>query len=190
MKLSMFDAGRSLNRRSKLALAFVALTAAMTGLAAGANDAATMPGDNIPAGTRVMTPFEIYVLYRDKNWQWTDGSGQMVSTDRRFTARVDGEKGKAWAEGRWMITETGRMCFKADWHTEKGKFPVKTCFSHRIGDGVVYQKREPDGVWYVFRHADGRADDEARKLISISLSTEQKNGELKADAEIPQTPKQ
>ncbi len=190
MKLSMFDAGRSPDRRSKLALAFMALSAAMTGLAAGAANAAAMPGDTIPAGTRVMTPFEIYVLYRDKNWQWTDGSGQMASADRRFTARVDGEKGKAWAEGRWMITTTGRMCFKADWHTEKGKFPVKTCFSHRIGDGVVYQKREPDGVWYVFRHADGRVEDEARKLVSISLASEKKNGELTAAEAALQSPKQ
>ncbi|URQ75901.1 MAG: DUF995 domain-containing protein [Candidatus Ochrobactrum gambitense] len=190
MKLSMFDTGRSFSRRGTMALASLALMAGLTGLAAGTADAATMPGDNTPAGTRVMTPFEIYTLYRDKNWQWADGSGQMQITDRRFTARVDGEKGKAWAEGRWMITKTGLMCLKADWHTDQGKFPVKTCFSHRIGDGVVYQKREPDGVWYVFRHADGRADDEARKLVSISLSTEQKNGELKAEATTPQSPKQ
>jgi len=190
MKPSIFDTGLSSSHRSKSALASLALMAGLMGLAAGTADAATMPGDTTPAGTRVMTPFEIYVLYRDKNWQWPDGTGQMETTDRRFTARVDGEKGKAWAEGRWMITKTGLMCLKADWHTEQGKFPVKTCFSHRIGDGTVYQKREPDGVWYVFRHADGRADDEARKLVSISLSTEQKHGELKADAETPQSPKQ
>ncbi|GAA5540739.1 MULTISPECIES: DUF995 domain-containing protein [Brucella/Ochrobactrum group] len=190
MKLSMFDTGRYFSRRSRLSLTTLALMAGLTGLAAGAAEAATMPGDNIPAGTRVMTPFEIYVLYRDKNWQWADGSGQMVSADRRFTARVDGEKGKAWAEGRWMITKTGRMCFKADWHTEKGKFPAKTCFSHRIGDGAVYQKREPNGVWYVFRHADGRVEDEARKLISISLASEKKNGELTAAEAAQQSPKQ
>ena len=76
MKLSMFDTGRYFSRRSRLSLTTLALMAGLTGLAAGAAEAATMPGDNIPAGTRVMTPFEIYVLYRDKNWQWADGSGK------------------------------------------------------------------------------------------------------------------
>ncbi|MBR7652573.1 DUF995 domain-containing protein [Brucella oryzae] len=133
--------------------------------------AATATADSLPDGARVMTPAELYILYRDKNWQWADGAGRMESRNRRFTARVDGEKGKAWADGRWRITWSGQMCFDAKWHLAEGVFPNKTCFSHRIANGTIYQKREPDGVWYVFRHAEGNKDDEARKLISIKTIT-------------------
>ena len=84
-------------------------------------------------------------------------------------AWVDGDKGKSWAEGRWLVTDAGRMCLKANWHSDQGVFPGRTCFSHRIGDGTIYQKREPDGQWYVFRHANSREDDEAKKLVSADL---------------------
>lgn len=122
-----------------------------------------------PPGTVPMVASELFTLYRDKSWQWTDGAGRMDGTDRQFTAWVEGDKGKAWAEGRWLITDAGVMCLKANWHSDQGIFPARTCFSHRIGDGTIYQKREPDGQWYVFRHANSREDDEAKKLVSADL---------------------
>lgn len=171
MKHVMFEGQRSRSGRntdrSRYVLPLVVLLAGLSGPAG----AATVPVDGLPDGARVMTPAELYLLYRDKNWQWADGAGRMESQNRRFTARVDGEKGKAWAEGRWRITWSGQMCFDAKWHLAHGVFPNKTCFSHRIADGTIYQKREPDGVWYVFRHASGNKDDEARKLLSIETIT-------------------
>ncbi|MBB5701203.1 hypothetical protein FHS76_001052 [Ochrobactrum daejeonense] len=167
MKHSIRDGGRAMSARYRQAAALLALGATLAGPAV----AASMPEGELPGGTRVMTPAEIYTLYRDKDWRWSDGAGRMESRDRRFTARVDGENGRAWAEGRWRITWSGRMCLDASWHLDQGVFPNKTCFSHRIGDGTIYQKREPDGVWYVFRHAGGRKSDEARKLVSIEKPT-------------------
>ncbi|KAB2684213.1 DUF995 domain-containing protein [Brucella tritici] len=171
MKHSMFEGQRSRygwrTDRSRDVLTLFVLLAGL-GTPAGA---ATATADGLPEGARVMTPAELYVLYRDKNWQWADGAGRMESQNRRFTARVDGDKGKAWAEGRWRITWSGQMCFDAKWHLDQGVFPNKTCFSHRIADGTIYQKREPDGVWYIFRHAGGNKDDEARKLVSIETIT-------------------
>ena len=123
----------------------------------------------VPPGTIPMVASELFALYRDKSWQWADGAGRMDATDRQFTAWVDGDKGKSWAEGRWLVTDAGRMCLKANWHSDQGVFPGRTCFSHRIGDGTIYQKREPDGQWYVFRHANSREDDEAKKLVSEDL---------------------
>ena len=159
-------------RRTPLLLSrrVLPLLAVLAGLSAPAG-AAPSARDGLPDGARPMTPAELYMLYHDKSWQWADGAGRMESRNRRFTARVDGEKGKAWAEGRWRITWSGQMCFDAKWHLAQGIFPNKTCFSHPIADGTIYQKREPNGVWYVFRHAGGNKDDEARKLISIETIT-------------------
>lgn len=124
-------------------------------------------------GTRSMTAFEIYQLYKNKSWQWDDGAGHMTGAGRQFSAWVDSEKGKSWAQGRWII-ETGLLCLDATWHSKQGAFPAKTCFSHRIGNGTIYQKREPDGEWYVFRHAEARKDDEAHKLVSTDLVSQQR----------------
>lgn len=132
-----------------------------------------------------MTAGEIYEIYRDKSWRWEDGAGQMKASPRQFSAWADGENGKSWAEGRWLVTETGRMCFDATWHTEQGAFPAKTCFSHRVGKSAIYQKREPDGAWYVFRHVRPREDDEASKLVSQDLVSRQRDS-LKAALEAVQ----
>lgn len=149
-------------------LSVVALLA-LTGSAHWVSAEETVP----PERARIMTPGEIYVLYRDKSWQWQSGAGYMKDQGRQFIAVVDGESGKSWAEGRWVITETGRMCLRATWHSTSGAFPANTCFSHRIDDGTIYQKSEPNGEWYIFRHAQPRPDDEASKLADADLVSDQ-----------------
>jgi hypothetical protein len=143
----------------------------------------------LPEETRPMTAGEIYEIYRDKSWRWEDGAGHMKASPRQFSAWVDGKNGKSWAEGRWIVTETGRMCLNATWHTEQGASAAKTCFSHRVGKGTIYQKREPDGAWYVFRHVKPREDDEASKLVSEDLVSQQRDN-LKAALEAVQSPVQ
>ena len=152
-------------------LAVSVLAGASASAAATGSSVSTAPvaEAGVPAGTVPMVASELFALYRDKSWQWADGAGRMDGTDRQFTAWVDGDKGKSWAEGRWLVTDAGRMCLKANWHSDQGVFPGRTCFSHRIGDGTIYQKREPDGQWDVFRHANSREDDEAKKLVSADL---------------------
>ncbi|HWK65952.1 MAG TPA: DUF995 domain-containing protein [Rhizobiaceae bacterium] len=141
----------------------------------------------LPDAARLMTAGEIYELYRGKSWRWEDGAGHMKETPRQFSAWTDGENGRSWAEGRWVVTETGRMCLDATWHSEKGAFPARTCFSHRLHKGTIYQRREPDGAWYVFRHARHREDDEASKLVSEDLVTQQRDS-LKVAVEKAQPP--
>ncbi|MHC1551591.1 DUF995 domain-containing protein [Phyllobacterium sp. K27] len=140
-------------------------------------------------GTRPMMAFEIYNLYKNKSWQWDKGAGYLKDEGRQFSAWAHGEKGATWAEGRWVITETGLMCLNATWHSEPGAFPAKTCFSHRIDNGTIYQKREPDGEWYIFRHPKSREDDEARKLISTDLVSQQRDS-IKTALGAAQLPKQ
>ncbi|MBB6489144.1 DUF995 domain-containing protein [Rhizobium lusitanum] len=128
--------------------------------------AATM---TLPDGARPMTAVELYTLYHDKSWRWPDGAGRMENIDRRFSAWVDGTGGQSWAEGRWAVTDNGRLCLDATWHATNGQFPAKTCFVHRILDGTIYQKRETGGTWFVFRHPVTKQTDEATKLIADDL---------------------
>lgn len=172
MKRSIFEVRlyNILSRRSFLS--FVATLALMMG-EAGAEPTTQSA---LPAGARLMTPVELYLLYRDKTWQWADGVGRMESQNRRFTARVDGKDGKVAAEGHWRITLSGKMCFDAIWRLEAGEFPKKTCFSHRVLDGTIYQKREPDGAWYVFKNHERTKTDEAAKLMPTETLVMQSNG--------------
>ena len=129
----------------------------------------------LPAKARPMTPQEIYMLYKNKSWRWKNGAGLMNGIDRTFSAWSDDGKSKSWAEGRWVITATGLMCFKATWHTEKGQFPDRSCFAHRIASGTIYQRREPKGSWYVFRHPTTKEGDEASNLIDGDLVSQQRD---------------
>jgi len=143
----------------------------------------------LPAGARAMTAVEIFKLYRNKSWQWENGAGRMKVAGRHFSAWIDSGEGKSWAEGRWVITHTGQMCLKATWYSANGAAPGSVCFSHRVHDGTVYQKREPDGGWYVFRHSKPQEGDEASKLMTSDLVSERLEG-MKAVLSSTQTSEQ
>jgi hypothetical protein len=53
---------------------------------------------------------------------------------------------------------------RATWTNRKGKAPANTCFGHHKVGNTIYQRRQPNGGWYVFRHAPARAGDEFLKL--------------------------
>lgn len=143
--------------------------AVVLGLGAGSDPVHAATTTTLPDGARPMTAVELYTLYHDKSWRWPDGAGRMQNIDRRFSAWVDGTGGQSWAEGRWAVTDNGRLCLDATWHAANGQFPAKTCFVHRILDGTIYQKRETGGTWFVFRHPAIKETDEATKLIADDL---------------------
>ncbi|MGO8013306.1 DUF995 domain-containing protein, partial [Rhizobium ruizarguesonis] len=64
----------------------------------------------------------------------------------------------------WFITESGKLCFNADWHAPTGTAPAITCFRHRKKSGLLSQKREPDGEWSVFPSAPAPATEDFAKL--------------------------
>lgn len=123
----------------------------------------------VPAQARTMTAVELYVLYRNKTWQWPDGAGRMQEKNRSFIGWSGSGDDTRWAEGRWVLSDTGLMCLKADWYgiqTKQGKEAGKSCFRHRIDGDTIYQKREPSGSWYVFKHANAADSDEFKKLVA------------------------
>lgn len=158
----------SRNPTSFVAAGAIAL-ALVLGFATQGNAAIAAATTKVPDGARPMTAAELYMLYHGKSWRWPDGAGRMQNNDRRFSAWVDGTSGQSWAEGRWTVSDAGRLCFDATWHATNGQFPAKTCFVHRIYDGTIYQKRETGGEWFVFRHPVTKETDEAAKLIADDL---------------------
>ncbi|WEX90599.1 DUF995 domain-containing protein [Sinorhizobium garamanticum] len=123
----------------------------------------------VPKNARVMTAAELYMVFRDKTWKWEDGAGRMQNEGRIFTAWAQSDTGATWAEGRWILNDHGQLCLKAVWHSQEAAASNTACFSHRILDNTIYQKREPAGDWYVFKHARPLADDEFKKLVIEDL---------------------
>ncbi len=135
-------------------------------LAAGtvsAGAAQSSDASKAESGTR-LTPDEIFALYQGRSWLWNAGAGYFSPRAQRFAAWTD-EKGKpSYASGRWFVTGRGKMCFRAEWRAEDGAASDLTCFSHSKRDGVIYQKREPNGDWYVLKRTPSRVGDEYRKI--------------------------
>ena len=125
---------------------------------------------NIPsADARPMSAPELYLLFRDKTWVWSDGAGRFDDEGRHFTARSGTGNTTAWAQGRWTVTDDGRLCLNAEWHMVSGVHANKTCFRHKRNGGTIYQKKEPSGAWYIFKHSVPTENDEFKKLVAENL---------------------
>ena len=149
-------------RRTSLVIA-ACLSATLTG--------PSLAGEtNVPsADARAMNALELYLLYRDKTWVWPDGAGRFDDQGRRFTAQTGSGNATTWAQGRWAVTDDGKMCLIAEWHMNSGVHANKTCFSHKRNGGTIYQKKEPSGDWYIFKHTAPIESDEFKKLVAENL---------------------
>ncbi|WEX74975.1 DUF995 domain-containing protein [Sinorhizobium numidicum] len=142
----------------------ILLIAAFVGGLGATTPAEAAAGRPVAKNATALTHAEIHSLYGQKSWIWKDGAGYFSVRERRFTAWSKENGSPSYGVGRWFITGPGKLCFKADWHAKSGSAPATTCFSHRKVRGVIYQKREPDGQWYVFRNAPAQESDEFAKL--------------------------
>lgn len=108
-------------------------------------------------------------VYADKTWMWRHGAAYF-GKDGVFKARTRAKGVVTVAFGAWNVPADGRMCFSASWRAvpdpdPSSAPPVKeTCFTHDAKGRKIAQMREPDGKWYVFKHAQTRNGDEIRKL--------------------------
>lgn len=112
---------------------------------------------------------ELLQLFGDKTWKWGEGGGYFDLDRRVFRARTFGDSGESTAKGKWRITDTGKLCFRATWNSPGGKASADTCFQHVLLDGDIYQRKLPDGGWYVFKHAKADPADEFNKLVRKDL---------------------
>ncbi len=151
----------------------IVAVAALCGAVAGCESIGGIPaGADAPqsdialaaADSRALTIAEVRDIYESRTWQWEDGAGYFDGRTRAFTSWVGEGDTASYAEGEWFLAETGRMCFRATWSAVDGSAKAVTCFDHR-GDGErIFQRRAPDGEWYVFAHAPPQEGDEILKL--------------------------
>ena len=110
------------------------------------------------------TAFELQLLYADRTWNWKDGAAYF-GMDRRLQAWTAGQDSPAVAEGRWLVTENGKMCMELAWRSKTYTTkPQRTCYSHRVENGNIEQRKDPDGAWYDFKHTKDDPADEHRKF--------------------------
>lgn len=160
---------RNIRRKWRLAGLCIAYTSLCLAGSAFTHIAHAAEGVVPAAEAKPMTGVELYMLYRNKSWAWNDGAGRFDDAQRRFTAITGAGGTTAWAQGRWVVTDDGRLCISAEWHTASGVHPNTSCFSHKRAGQTIYQKREPSGAWYVFRHAEPVETDESKKLVGENL---------------------
>lgn len=111
-----------------------------------------------------VTTEKLFKLYYNRSWLWSDGAGYFPAKKRQFMASTGKGRKSSYAVGSWFLTDPGKLCFKAEWHSASGAAPALTCFSHREADGTIYQRREPDGKWYVFKNTPQTVDNEYSKV--------------------------
>ncbi len=117
---------------------------------------------------RYVTPQELYAIYGDKSWKWEQGAGHFARGHRRFTA-VLSVKDRSFGTGKWTLPGRGRLCFRALWRTKKGNGKSRTCFAHRTRNGAIYQKKQPNGDWYLFKSKVVAEGDEFNKVVEENL---------------------
>jgi len=144
-------------------------------LAAAADASDTAPAvskemkrGKLPRGARYMTGQELFELYVGKTWRWGEGGGYFGAKGM-FRARTYDATGVTDGGGTWGVNDKGRMCFRAVWTAASGVAKANTCFDHVLLEGNIYQRRTPDGAWYVFRHATPKDNDEYAKLVRGNL---------------------
>jgi len=128
---------------------------------------APAPAQTAPALTKVATAptaFELQLLYADRTWNWADGAAYFAK-DRSLRAWSQGKDTASVGEGRWLVTNTGKMCMDLAWRgkTYSSKLQ-RTCYSHRIEGGKIEQRKDPNGQWYSFKHTPETASDEYKKF--------------------------
>ena len=133
--------------------------------AAEAKPAAKARPMKAPPG-RAMSASELRQIYSGKTWVWPAGGGYMAPSGSFVGVTGKGTARASYVRGAWQVGGKGRMCFGGVWTVGSKRMRGQTCFSHREAGGTIYQRKEPSGAWYVFKHSPARRGDEFRKLVS------------------------
>ncbi|WP_171892224.1 DUF995 domain-containing protein [Mesorhizobium erdmanii] len=140
---------------------FVAAGASsVSSVAAGPSDESASAAER----ARVLTTNELHSLYGNRSWMWKDGAAYFKVSKREFTSSVNSGLKASYADGVWFLTDQGRLCFRATWTAVGGSSISLKCFEHRTDGKNIYQRKVPDGTWYVFSHRPIARDDEITKL--------------------------
>ncbi|MEZ0167523.1 DUF995 domain-containing protein [Microvirga sp. TS319] len=114
---------------------------------------------------RPLSAVELRQLYNGRTWLWENGGGYMDPSGR-FGAIIDSWNGRmSMADGEWTANDRGRLCFRGSWRSQTGKTHSESCFTHYAWGDVIYQRKEPNGSWYVFKHSPTAESDEFNMIV-------------------------
>jgi len=143
-----------------LGLALLSTMTISACLVAGAGE-----GSTLPRKAHFVRPAAVVQLYAGRTWLWKSGGGYFAP-NQRFIAWSGKAKAKSYVDGKWYATARGKVCFEGVWHSARSDGPNLTCFDHRIAGLAVYQRKLPNGGWYLFKHARRVKGDEYNKLVA------------------------
>ncbi|WP_052002673.1 DUF995 domain-containing protein [Microvirga sp. BSC39] len=159
---------------SQLRTLMVLGAACLSGMAiVCAADAKPAKGAAPETGGRPMNAVELRKLFGGKTWLWSNGGGYMDPSGRFYAAVGSKPATGSFARGTWTTDDNGRMCFAGRWRVQTGSKSARTCFTHRVKGAEIYQRREPDGAWYVFKHSETQQSDEFNKIVAGNRISEQ-----------------
>lgn len=109
---------------------------------------------------------ELLRLFGGRTWVWAgSGGGFYANKKREYKAYAGKNQERSYADGTWFITDRGRVCVRAVWHSLKWKGKVLECLEHRSDGKQVFQRKLPKGDWYVFQNIPLRSGDPATQLV-------------------------
>lgn len=148
----------------KLLIKQIALALAMTAMLFSTPATASSRIEKKVDAARDMTAKELYRIYKGRSWMWSDGGAYFRLSKREFTAWTGRGRKSSIAKGIWYLPGKGKTCFRATWTAVEWSVGKRTCFTHKTDGRTIYQRKLPDGKWYVFKHTPVRRYDEFRKL--------------------------
>jgi hypothetical protein len=116
------------------------------------------------AKARYLTAKELTSMYAGQTWQWDNNGAAYFAPNRTLIAWANNGIKAAYADGSWSVSDQGRFCSNTTWHGRAGNAQSATCWETRIDEKTIYQRKLPDGKWYILAHFPARTDDGIQKL--------------------------
>jgi hypothetical protein len=116
------------------------------------------------AKARYLTAKELTSMYAGQTWQWDNNGAAYFAPNRTLIAWANNGIKAAYADGSWSASDQGRFCSNTTWHGRSGNAQSVTCWETRIDEKTIYQRKLPDGKWYILAHFPARTDDGIQKL--------------------------
>jgi hypothetical protein len=102
---------------------------------------------------RPAAAWRLLELYGDRSWHWQPGGVRFFAEDRRFLAYRDDESEQTIGEGRFMLTNDGRMCLLGEWKGvtlpdgERYTASPRICFRHLENSRGLFRLRPDSAEW-------------------------------------------
>ncbi len=104
-------------------------------------------------GAQPVPAWVLLEIYGDRTWLWESGGAWLSAPDRSFRAYSDDADGLAIGEGRFQLTDDGRLCLDGDWTGidlatgERYATPARRCFRHLQAGGQILRAPVGGADW-------------------------------------------